>query len=156
MRLPEYDYGGAGTYFVTFCVKGRRCLLGTVVGRDAPGAPPSVCLSETGRLVEDQLLRSEQAYPGLSLHKYVIMPNHVHMLFSIENGAPGASRPTQMVPRMVAAIKRLSNQRAGMRLWQTSYHDHVIRDENDFLRHWNYIDANPIRWAEDEYFCETM
>ena len=32
-----------------------------------------------------------------------------------------------------------------------SYHDHIIRDENDLLNHWSYIEHNPARWAEDEY-----
>ena len=39
----------------------------------------------------------------------------------------------------------------GRPLWQASYHDHIIRDENDLLNHWSYIEHNPARWAEDEY-----
>ena len=63
-----------------------------------------------------------------------------------------AWRPTQTVPRMVAAFKRMTNSAAGTELWQTSYYDHGVRGENDFLRIWSYIDNNPARWAEDEYF----
>ena len=37
------------------------------------------------------------------------------------------------------------------RLWQRGYYDHIIRDDNDFLACWTYIDQNPVRWAEDEY-----
>ena len=40
----------------------------------------------------------------------------------------------------------------GFSLWQRSYYDHVIRNEPDYLRIWNYIDANPLQWAEDEYY----
>ena len=45
---------------------------------------------------------------------------------------------------------------SGRPLWQASYHDHIIRDEHDFQLHWEYIDNNPARWAEDEYYinCE--
>ena len=39
-----------------------------------------------------------------------------------------------------------------MQLWQRSYHEHVIRNEPDYREIWNYIDANPARWAEDRYF----
>lgn len=53
---------------------------------------------------------------------------------------------------MVAAFKRMTNSAAGTELWQTSYYDHVVRGENDFLRIWSYIDNNPARWAEDEYY----
>lgn len=40
----------------------------------------------------------------------------------------------------------------GQKLWQTSFYDHVIRDEADYLTKWNYIAANPAKWAEDEYY----
>lgn len=40
----------------------------------------------------------------------------------------------------------------GRRLWQRSYFDHVIRNEADYLRIWQYIDDNPAHWAEDEYY----
>ena len=37
-------------------------------------------------------------------------------------------------------------------LWQRSYYDHVIRNEADYLRIWQYIDENPAKWTEDEYY----
>ena len=32
--------------------------------------------------------------------------------------------------------------------------DHIIRDDNDFLNHWTYIETNPARWTQDEYYQE--
>lgn len=157
-RLKGYDYSQGGAYFVTFCTKDRKCVLSdVVVGRDALGASitPTLHLTEIGMSVEKHLLASEEAYPGLKIEQYAIMPNHVHILFITDGenrGAPGASRPTALVSRMVAAIKRFSNQDAGQKLWQSSFYDHVIRDENDYLTKWNYIAANPARWVEDEYY----
>lgn len=55
-------------------------------------------------------------------------------------------------PRVVAALKRFTNQEAGCKLWQTSYYDHIIRDEADYTARYNYILDNPRRWAEDEYY----
>ena len=37
-------------------------------------------------------------------------------------------------------------------VWQRSYHEHVIRGEDDYRMIWDYIDTNPARWAEDRYF----
>ena len=37
-------------------------------------------------------------------------------------------------------------------LWQRGYYDHVIRNEADYLRIWQYMDENPVRWTEDEYY----
>ena len=42
----------------------------------------------------------------------------------------------------------------GAKLWQSGYHEHIIRDDNDFLNHWTYIDQNPARWTQDEYYQE--
>ena len=44
------------------------------------------------------------------------------------------------------------SKRAGIPLWQKSFHDHVIRGEADYRRIWNYIDANPRKWREDCYY----
>jgi len=38
------------------------------------------------------------------------------------------------------------------RIWQRSYYDHIIRNGEDYLRIWKYIDENPLKWAEDEYY----
>ena len=42
----------------------------------------------------------------------------------------------------------------GHTIWQTSFYDHVIRSEADYLRIWKYMDENPVRWTEDEYYFE--
>ena len=41
----------------------------------------------------------------------------------------------------------------GESVWQRNYYEHVIRNEQDYLDIWHYIDTNPARWREDEY-CE--
>ena len=154
LRLPVYDYSEAGEYFLTICTKDRKPILSSV-GRDDLGAP-CVTLTNYGTIAEKLLLKIPKAYKNVSLEKYVIMPNHIHLLLRISNaekdGAPGSLRPTQMVPRIIGALKRLSNQAAGEKLWQTSYYDHVVRNEADYLRIWDYIDTNPAKWQEDEYY----
>ena len=35
-------------------------------------------------------------------------------------------------------------------IWQKGFYDHIIRDEYDYQVKWQYIDDNPIKWAEDE------
>ena len=37
-------------------------------------------------------------------------------------------------------------------LWQRGYYDHIIRCEPDYLRIWQYMEENPARWTEDEYY----
>ena len=40
------------------------------------------------------------------------------------------------------------------KVWQTSYYDHVVRNDNDYLDIWQYISGNPSKWMEDCFYCE--
>ena len=159
IRLKDYDYSRAGSYFVTVCVQDRRCLLSKVVGRGL--APAEIRLTACGRVAEEELLALMERYPMIRLDKYVIMPNHIHMLIRItQETAEASPRPTLM--QAMAAWKSLSTRRwnrmtgnAGEKLWQQGYYEHIIRDDNDFMAHWTYIDQNPAGWSEDEYFGGT-
>ena len=80
LRLADFDYGQAGTYFITVCVKDRKCILGTIppnVGADVH-ISPQVELSHYGKVVEKYI---QQIY---GLDKYVIMPNHIHLIVRID------------------------------------------------------------------------
>ena len=150
-RLKGYDYSQNGGYFVTFCTKNRVQILSRIVGRGFPDAP-QIELTSIGETVRDAIGYLEDHTDGLSVEHFVIMPNHVHLLLTFE-GASGMPRPTNMqLPRFMSSLKRYTNRICGRSLWQTSYHDHVIRDENDFLSHWHYIESNPAKWQEDEYY----
>lgn len=71
LRLRGYDYGRAGSYFVTVCTWGREPILGEVVeGESCPnGVGTSVWRTWEG-------LRDR--FPGITLDAFVVMPNHVH------------------------------------------------------------------------------
>ena len=149
-RLKGYDYGQAGAYFITFCTKDKEHLLSDIVGRGAL-ALPEVIWKEPGRILDGFIQNISAVYPGISVDKYVIMPNHVHLLLIVgPGGGAGAPRPT--VQNVVGGIKALTRRKVGYPIWQTSFYDHIIRDESDYLRIWNYIDTNPDKWQEDEYY----
>ena len=67
------------------------------VGRDAL-IPPRVQLLPAGKIVDDLIRRTETVYDNVTVDAYVIMPNHLHILFHIHTpgngGGMGASRPT--------------------------------------------------------------
>ena len=156
IRLSDYDYSSPGAYFVTICTHDRQCILSRVsVGADALGGP-NLQLTDTGIVVEQHILSTDHI-PGFRVDKYVVMPNHIHMILRIDsetaspdNGPPGASAPT--VSDAVGALKRLDNRRLGHDIWQRSFHEHVIRNEHDYREIWDYIDQNPAKWVEDRYY----
>lgn len=149
LRLPNYDYGQAGGYFITICTKGQEELLSTVGAGHLAG--PVVKLTEIGTILETLILQLPQAYPTVTIDKYVIMPNHVHLLIQIAQSGP-AGCPAPTMPKIIGALKSMTTRQAGSPVWQRGYYDHIIRDEADHLRIWEYIDTNPAKWEEDEYF----
>ena len=161
LRLKEYDYNNAGYYFVTICTKDRECCLGDVVGDAAlcvqPDAGTKVELSLCGEITEKYLLSIEKHYKDIRLHKYCIMPNHIHMILEIccsdNYGTQRAASPTKnSISQTIRSLKCLTGRESGVSLWQRSYYDHVIRNEQDYRRIWEYIDTNPAKWADDEYY----
>lgn len=94
----------------------------------------------------------DRHYPFLSVDHYVIMPDHVHLLISVrESGASGTPPPTranETIPRFVSTLKRFTDKSCGEKLWQRSYYDHVIRNDEDYRETWQYLENNPARWAE--------
>ena len=158
-RLKNHDYSAPGAYFITVCTHARRCILSDTAPSpvDSVGAGvldgPRVVLSDIGRIVEETILSIDQQYPNISMDKYVIMPNHLHLLIQLHApGSSGTPTPTnETIPALISTLKRLTNRKTGEKLWQRSYYDHVIRNETDYREIWQYIGANPARWAEDRF-----
>ena len=154
-RLTGYDYSANGSYYITVCTRDKQHILGHSVGGGVLDAP-YVRLSKCGAMVRDTLLEMDAFYDEITINHYVIMPNHVHFIVSIaaEGGPMWASAPTQALGSLVRSFKTLSTKAVGQKLWQRGYYDHVIRNEADYLRIWQYMDENPVRWTEDEYYFE--
>ena len=146
LRLKTWDYTSGGTYFITICTKDRRHTLSAIVGGDAYIAP-QVRLTPLGQLAEHHL----SSIPGMI--KFVVMPNHVHFLVTLERGPMRASAPT--LTNVVRSFKTLVTKAWGTPVWQRGYHDHIIRNTDDFQTIWTYIDQNPLKWELDRYYTDT-
>ena len=159
IRLHGYDYTSAGYYFITICVKDKNELLGSVVGAITNRPNAAVELSEYGNITDNAINEIPIHYEGVAIDKYVIMPNHIHMIMTLGNGC-GNGRgfdngrliiaPTS-VSVVIQQLKRHISKQIGFSIWQKSFHDHIIRDEAEYQRIWQYIDNNPVLWDEDMY-----
>jgi len=170
IRVLDYDYTQAGAYFITICTRNRECLLGEVVNG-------MVQLNAIGRLVEAVWLQTATVRPDIKLDAYVVMPNHFHAIFFIDE-SPGVTGATHRVAptknhsatrektqraagprsRSVGAIigqfkslvtKRLNLTPQHGSVWQRNYYEHVIRDEESLNRIREYIATNAQRWDSD-------
>lgn len=148
-----------------------HALLGTTVVADDPvrhhvltdtnvGADDSVrptvptILTPIGKIVEECILSLSLHNNGIRLDKYVIMPNHIHLLLRFVPAEGGQSRPP--LQKVMQSLKSVTTRKCWefgiSKLWQRSFYDHVIRNETDYLKIWQYIEENPLRWSEDVFF----
>lgn len=117
-------------------------------------APSETILTDVGKTVERDLLELSERFRYLMIEHYVIMPNHIHVILTLN--APAGTSPHPTIMEFVCAFKSVSTRdckRLGVihKLWQTSFYDHIIRNEDDYRNSWQDISNNPARWAEDQY-----
>jgi len=146
IRLEGYDYSKDGCYHITICVKDRHEMLGRIVGTNCVRP----LLSDIGNVVEEEIVNLSGIYDNVRIDKYVVMPNHIHMIVRIEN-----SGRTQFVPTIQRVIKQFKGsitKKIGFSMWQARFYDQIIRNEEEYWQKWHYIDQNPAKWAEDEYY----
>ena len=160
-RLKTYDYTNSGCYFITFCTKDRAHVLSSIVGRGAL-PPPWVELTNIGKIAAEVIERTSVVYPGISIDNYVIMPNHVHLLIRISpvDGGVRAPRPTEngsvSITEVIKAMKSITTRKIGTKIWQTSFYDHVIRNDEDYQTRFRYIKENPAKWQQDKYYYQEV
>lgn len=161
-RLKDYDYSSPGAYFITICTKDKKSILGKIVVGDELNKS-QIQLFPIGIIANREILKIESHYDNVKVDKFVIMPNHIHLIIVIsERINPFPTSNKYDIPNVIGKFKAAVTRNVGKAfmpsansaLWQTSFHDHIIRDKNDYRKIWEYIDGNPSRWAEDKLFVE--
>ena len=139
--MRHYDYAQPGYYFVTICTKDKKCIFGE------PGQ-----LNRLGQLAQQGLSEIKQHTRGVHVDKCVVMPNHIHAIIIL--GENATELPTVIGQYKSAVTRNIRKTGNVTEVWQTSFHDHVIRSEQAYQQIWAYIDTNPIRWQEDCFYVE--
>ena len=150
-RLKDFDYSSNGFYFITICTHNKRKILCDIVG-EGLCALPSIKLTTIGEIVNKSIIYINNKYQNILVDKYIIMPNHIHMIIAQQTGGHGD--PPLQIYDIIGKFKSFTTHEHGHTLWQRSFHDHIIRNESDYLKIWNYIDINPSKWQEDCFFIE--
>lgn len=157
-RLKNNNYSQNGAYFVTICTKDRKKILSEIAaGTFLPECPQATLprLLRHGQIAEKYIHKINAHYNHLSIDKYVIMPDHIHFLISLngydETGIASAdSDRTSVIARFVGTFKRFCNKEYKENIWQDRYYDHVIRNQQDYDETWRYIENNPQKWLMKE------
>ena len=81
----------------------------------------------------------------LTVDKYCVMPDHIHMILSINTDEDGQQIAAPTVSTVVGHMKRWVSLQIGYSIWQKSFIDRVIRNDKGYLAVWEYIENNPIK-----------
>ncbi len=153
-RLINYDYSAYGAYFITICTNNKRCLFWEKSALNIINQQESFTLSEIGETVKSAIINIEKIYSNVIVDKYVVMPNHIHMIIMLMNNNDGRTlfAPTPCISRIIKQFKGIVTKQVGCAIWQKSFYDHIIRNENDYKMIWQYIDNNPLKWELDSLY----
>ena len=139
-RIPGYDYSKENFYFITICTSNKKCIFGS----------PNY-LNKSGMIADEYIQKIPEYYPNVLVDKYVVMPNHVHIILYLT--VANNSKVSQIVGQYKMAVSKAIRAMAGdISVWQRSFYDHVIRNEKRYLKIWEYIDNNPAKWETDCFY----
>jgi putative transposase len=159
-RLAFFDYATDGAYYVTICSTDREHFFGEIRG-------DKMFLNDCGKIAAKCWQEIPTHFPGARLDEFVVMPNHIHgivwigdLMNGVENAGVGnghaRSSPKKSNLSAIlgsfksAASKQIHQKNRADFAWQKSFHDHIIRDEEELNSIRDYILANPENWAKDK------
>ncbi len=165
LRLVGYDYSQSGAYFITLCTNKRAQIFDVPRYEELPelmvfepdyenkNKPLSDKLPYTSyNMVLKWLYKIEDKFPDIWLDCCSIMENHIHLiLVNLSQADTGTSVAdvvqwfkTQTTNEYIRAVKSGLFKPYNKHLWQRSYYDHIIRNEEDLNMCRRYIEENPL------------
>ena len=161
-RYLKSDYN-SGLFFVTFCTKNREHFLGEIINQE-------MHLSEIGKYTLKTINEVNIWHPYCFVDIFVIMPNHVHVLFYVvhDHSKDGNNANESMndvavnqymqeishrkgklsvaVGAIKSTVKRYANENNIPLEWQARFHDHIIRNAKEYHYIYQYIENNVLNW----------
>lgn len=167
-RLKDYNYASNGFYFITICTKDRIHWLSKIADQKQE-------LFDIGEFTQKCILKIPEHFPHVKIDEFIIMPNHVHMILEIDDlnvnnnhvGNNNYCSPRTEQPWQTKWSKSISSAIRGFKIgvtkycrangnydfeWQKSFHDRIIRSEDEYFKIKNYIINNPQNWVDDRFY----
>lgn len=167
-RWKEYDYTSPGWYFITICTKDREHYFGEIQNGE-------MILNELGQFTTIQRCKISDHYPMVDCHEFICMPNHIHGILIIRdvgtqflasdttNQWSMTYKNTSLQQSFIPKSWSLGAIIRGYKIWITKYanqnnitfarqwryHDHIIRNEQEYNRIKYYIKTNPANRDND-------
>lgn len=168
LRLGGYDYAAPGTYFVTICTAKMQHFFGRIEKGEMQ-------LSPVGKIAEQSWLRITSRHTHIEPDVHQVMPNHVHLLFRINDAlipqpiqesrqrrqfaAPLAGTVSGLIGSYKSSVTQRARQskiNPELPLWHRGFHDRIVRSEEELRNIRAYIQNNPARWQQDKIYSRLI
>lgn len=80
------------------------------------------------------------------------MPNHIHLIWFNQDDVLLSNLVRKLKGITAKKYREMMNNQTYELLWQRSFYEHIIRNDEDFLRIWEYIEHNPLQWHLDRFY----
>ena len=141
IRLKNYNYANVGYYFITICIKNRECILSKITLNNKNEHIST--LTNEGEIVNRYIIEIEKIYTNVILDEYIIMPNHIHMILIIQ------SNKNITISKIIQQFKGIITKELGYSIWQKLFYEHIIRDNEEYIKIKQYIKDNVSNWEDD-------
>ena len=156
-RASWHNYDG-GVYFITICTKDFKHYFGRINNH-------VMNLSRIGEQATKCLKDIPTHFPHVEIPLFVVMPNHVHLVLiinsediKIASTNEQQSHKSKLLPSIIgnfkASVTRFARSHQIPFSWQSRYHDHIIRNQEELSKITDYVLNNVHRWSQDRYHAE--
>ncbi|MBC3806436.1 transposase [Undibacterium seohonense] len=129
-----------GTYFFTVVTYRRQAILCDEMLRNALRSA----------------IESVRASRPFTIDAWVLLPDHLHCIWTLPEGDADFSARWMMIKRKVSIACAAQYKRAEWltaskqkhresTIWQRRFWEHQIRDDEDYTKHLDYLHYNPVK-----------
>ncbi len=145
-RAPWHDYTQRQIYHITLKKRPEIMPFGVLAGdwRLRPGTPGCTYIqaSPLGKIIKSCLRDLSCIHPALRLFQYALMPDHLHLILSVENPLD------EVLGRKLAAFKVMVNNRAACdSIFEKGFNDQILSTTRNLNVIYTYLRENPYRLA---------
>jgi putative transposase len=120
-----------GTYFFTVNLQNRQSDL----------------LIREIALLRRAVATTRERHP-FSINAWAVLPEHMHCLWTLPSDDSDFARRWMVIKQLFCRglpTTREPGARREREVWQRRYWEHLIRDQQDWQRHFDYIHINPVK-----------
>lgn len=145
MRLRDFDYSSEGAYFLTLCLQKKLSLFENHRAKE---------------MVEKWIVEIENKYENVTVDCYVVMEDHVHLILFITEGNQISLSEimkwfkTMTTNEYIRGVRDRVYEPFEKKLWQRSFYDHIIRNDEDLNEKREYVMNNPAKKRERSTFLK--